>query len=410
MKTLSVNGALNVMLLATMFVLSAFSPALHVPQDFFLLCLLLGTVVMNSRALVAALTNKLVLVAISWMLACTLIFVLDGDRYADNVQRIAQQMVGILCGAMLYFQNKRQGELRLTSLSVSIGLACCFAMEYVSKVAALPIISSELVRYVIAILGAYLIAQQSRSLWRAGLVSVVLMAVCLMVIDSKTFVLVFLFAFMWSTLAHRYKMGRLNMGGLLTQGSVFAVLLVIVAQIFYVVSPSRYEDIFGWQNSVSTVARAAIATSAIQAATDSPVFGYGPLGFNDMRVYTQYYEDSPLLEALIAEGATRSHAYVADNVEYSSGTHQMYLDLTVSYGVPMLVFVVAALLYALKQALASSSPIKLAVLSTTLVTGFSWQYSSTAYGMAGLFFAIVALADEPAARKRPSPNRKSFAV
>jgi hypothetical protein len=137
--------------------------------------------------------------------------------------------------------------------------------------------------------------------------------------------------------------------------------------------------------------------AGLRATGEYPVLGIGPAGLNISENFDQYYSDD-LLATLIEAGETRSHGE-SYGEGFASGTHNMYLDLSSSYGIPMLVIISIGLWRGMRAA-RTNEIISIRLVGTSMVIqGFGWQYSASAIGMTLL--ALV-LACGATTRKVPS--------
>ncbi len=146
-----------------------------------------------------------------------------------------------------------------------------------------------------------------------------------------------------------------------------------------VLSPSRIHDVVAPEDSVSTLARASTALAGLRATQDHPVLGLGPAGVNIVENFDQYYSDE-LLASLVVSGKTHSHAE-SYGEGYTSGTHNMYLDLSSSYGLPLTLLIVAGLWRGVFKARKAGRPLILFAGLSIAVHGMAWQYSVNAVGV-----------------------------
>jgi hypothetical protein len=173
--------------------------------------------------------------------------------------------------------------------------------------------------------------------------------------------------------------------------NIFILLFVIgsaVALTINVISPSRVADVVNPSESISTLARASLALAGVDATLDYPLLGIGPAGLNISENFNQYYSDE-LLQDLINRGDTRSHGQ-SYGAGYASGTHNMVLDISSAYGVPMALLVIVGLVRGVMRAKIMRLMLIELIGVTMLIQGMGWQYSASPVGMAfvGLVLAL----------------------
>lgn len=169
------------------------------------------------------------------------------------------------------------------------------------------------------------------------------------------------------------------------------LLIVIGGAVFATInflSPSRVADVVNPNESISTLARAGLALAGVNATLDHPWLGVGPAGLNISENFDQYYSDE-LLQDLISRGSTRSHGQ-SYGAGYASGTHNMFLDLSSAYGVPMALLIAVGVVRGVIRAKRAGLTIVELIGITMLIQGLGWQYSASPVGMAfvGLVLAL----------------------
>lgn len=156
--------------------------------------------------------------------------------------------------------------------------------------------------------------------------------------------------------------------------------------VLYQWNPSRFNDLVNPQESISTMSRVAMLVAGVKASIDHPFLGLGPSGLNRPDGMEAYYSDI-YIDDLINAGLTVSHGQVHES-GFSSGVHNMYVDVASAYGFLVFTIVIVCLYRGFRHALQHCQHLKLASLITIAVLGLAWQYSVTSYGITALVFCM----------------------
>ncbi len=163
-------------------------------------------------------------------------------------------------------------------------------------------------------------------------------------------------------------------------------MVVIGFGLLSMFAPARLHDLTAPSTSISTISRLELLRAAALATAENPLTGVGPSGLHVPDTFERYYWEYDL-ERLIASGLTRSFISLSD-AGFTSGPHNLWADITSSYGLPMLVVLVVGIVLGWRQAVTHWLPLKLAVLLSIGVMGMGWHYSVYAYGVAALGFSL----------------------
>lgn len=263
-------------------------------------------------------------------------------------------------------------------------LVCTSALVLVADVGAV-----SPARLLIVIGAAYVVATARTRL--AALAAIVVSAVGIVSTDAKVVYAAFLVALAIALFSRVPREHRLR--GHVNTMLLFVALGAVTVLALVVFSPARVADILQPSDSISTLARAGLALAGIEATADHPILGLGPAGLNISENFNKYYSDELLLP-LIYSGDTRSHAE-----EYgsglASGTHNMYLDLSSSYGIPLTVFILLALWRGMRKARTTHRLSIGLAGAVVLIEGMGWQYSSSPVGMLLVAMVMAAGARDP---------------
>jgi len=389
--SMRVEATKSVLVFSSMLLLfSLFTPIIKIPQGFFFLSIVICYFLFKFKLSLYGFSNRWIVLLIFWMLFAPLLSSGHPIFNVSDAQRLFQQIVGMMLGVSTFYIFRFYKKNTIKKQYLLFFLMFLFGLVFVNNKGGAPIISDAILRMLVGIIGSYLIMIFWRKWYISLAISMGLFISSLILFNSKAFACVFMVSFMFSQVACLYHQGEKTIV-IFIKISVASMLLAgLFSGILLWLHPDRFNDIYNWQSSISTVARLSVLASALRAILDNPMFGIGPVGFNSLDAYALYYHDSGLLQALIDQGLTRTQAYSGVEVGYSSGTHQMYFDLAVSYGLPMLFFILCLLLRSGLSILRRWKPFVAAVWVTIVVSGLEWQYSSTSYGMALLMFAICA--------------------
>ncbi|MES2662039.1 MAG: O-antigen ligase family protein [Pseudomonadota bacterium] len=364
------------------------STLIGIPSGIIFLLLLLILIYERSNNLLLIFNDKLFI----GILASFFIGYLNSLLYAgfrlDQLLRFIQHLTGVFLGWMTACKYKNQSDLKHRYIWI------CFiflmVMQIVAKYLLLEI-NLQILRIFTAFFAVLIVIDTMKKGKSALVITFILMAALLAAYKSKTQALLPMIAYL---IMQFTKTKKITFFSSMKFSAAIVILLLGILGMFYVVMPSRFNDIFSWEQSVSTLARLSLFSASVLALLERPWLGHGPIGFNSPELFKKHYQDSELLQNLINEGLTRSHAYSGVGASYSPGTHFMYTDILVSYGIISGIFLILMIYKSFIYLKFIQSPIPIAALITIIFSGLSWQYSSTEYGMGMLIFAFVALRQE----------------
>lgn len=319
---------------------------------------------------------------LAWTVVCFAVYVVTHGLDIVSARRFVQFTGGAILGATLAYYPFPGG---LPKIFPWVVLALLAGVEAVQSGGDALLVSSSINRLMIAAITSYLILRQ-RTFGSSMALSLFLLPLVILATNSKAVVLAPIVSLLIATgFPHNPLRWRLRqivtlMGGMLAIVSFVGVLTYV--------NPERLRDVISPTESISTMSRFALAIAATDAIADHPLFGLGPTGMNAPDAYAEYYSDDPIA-VLIVQGQTRSQ--ITDD-QYTSGTHNMYLDIGASYGLVTLAMILGLLWRSGRNL--RSEPWHHACWVTIVVAGMGWQYSTTAYGSALLFYAIVSGAPE----------------
>jgi O-antigen ligase len=297
--------------------------------------------------------------------------------------RLVQQLTGLLLGMALAI-NLRQFEApHYNCYPIFIGVvAVSFAAEWLHVS-----LNAQLLRYAAGYCAALIVLSSRHAIVYRFFEGVLVSVILIFAYESKSYGLMPFAAIVYREAFIQGSFSRWAM----TKALASTVVSVVVGLlILFTISPSRFDDLVNPTESISSTARASLLLGSLNAIADKPIIGHGPTGFNNTSTFASYYRDSEALLLLIDAGLTRSHEYSGEDVSYSPGAHNAYTDVAVSYGgLGLLLFLYILFKSHLNITRYKPNEAVAAAFVVTVMSGLSWQYSSTDYGLSVFAFCYL---------------------
>lgn len=372
------KGAITPIKVAGLVLVAALAPSFGLPSS--IISLFALVVILLSKG---AVRNPRLLGAFALAMLLSFAVNLKDLNFFPELMRLAQQLTGLLLGTALAidlrkFKSRQYNCYPIFIVIVTLSITAGW----------LPVSPNlQILRYAAGFCAALIVLSSRHAIGYRLLEALLISAVIVFVFDSKSYGLMALAAIVYreafiQTSFYRWSITKALLG---TTVSVAAGLLIL-----FTLSPSRFDDLVNPTGSISSAARASLFLSSLNAIADKPIIGHGPTGFNNISTFANYYADNEALLLLIDAGLTRSHTYSGENVSYSPGAHNAYTDVAVSYGgFGLLLFLFILLRSHLNITRHKPNAVVAAAFVVTVISGLSWQYSSTDYGLAVFAFCYL---------------------
>lgn len=180
-------------------------------------------------------------------------------------------------------------------------------------------------------------------------------------------------------------------------------LLVSLMSIFPEKVSNRISDISNPLQSSSTLPRIILIVSAYEAFKFSPILGNGVGVFNRAEFFNQFYNTN-ILEENKSENIVQHNRSMGE-LGTSSGAHNLYLDIAVSGGMILLIFIIYIIIKSLKITKKNKEPIYLLFLFIAIY-GMTWQLFSISLGT--IFLGMMIYYVDQGKYKRATNEQKTI--